>query len=458
MMLLSQAAAVLGARMSGDDVKFASVSTDSRAIAKGDLFIALRGETFDGAQFVEMAARAGAVAAVVTAHGFSGNAPCPVLLVEDTRLALGRLAAYWRNQFDIPVVALTGSNGKTTVKEMLTCIFGEQAGAADRVLATRGNLNNDIGMPLTLLRLNAGHRFAVIEMGMNHPGEIAYLTHLASPNVAIVTNASGAHLAGLGTVEGVARAKGEIFAGLRRGGTAVINADDDYAPTWRTLAAGYPVIEFGLSGQPHIQGKWQAYENGATIDVSTPQGGFSARLRVPGEHNVRNALAATAAAVALQVPLAKIAAGLEKFEGVAGRLQRKAGKLGAVVIDDTYNANPSSMKAAITVLGSVPGRRILVMGDMGELGADAPRLHTEVGAFARESGIHELLALGELSRNAVTGFGAGAQHFDQIEDLCAMLEGEMAAGVTVLVKGSRFMRMERVVGRCIEGEETCCSH
>ncbi len=458
MMLLSQAAQVLGAKMLGDDVRFTSVSTDSRKIEQGNLFIALRGENFDGAAFVAGAARDGAVAVMVNTGSFDGNAPCPVLLVEDTRLALGRLAAHWRAQFAIPLVGLTGSNGKTTVKEMLAAILREATGSAESVLATQGNLNNDIGMPLTLLRLNAGHRYAVIEMGMNHTGEIEYLSRLANPDVALITNASGAHLAGLGSVEGVARAKGEIFAGLKQGGTAVINADDVYEPLWRKLAEGHAVLEFGINGYPSVYGKWQAQEFGARLAVLTPHGEFAASLQVPGVHNARNALAATAAAVALDVPLEKISAGLEKFGGVAGRLQRKAARHGAVLIDDTYNANPSSMRAALEVLAQAAGRRIFVMGDMGELGEDAARYHAEIGGFARQSGIQHLLALGELSREAVREFGAGAQHFDDAESLCAALESEMDAGVTVLVKGSRFMKMERVVAKCTEGEETCCSH
>ena len=458
MMLLSQAAQALGARMAGNDVRFTSVSTDSRKIGAGDLFIALRGENFNGAAFVASAARDGAVAALVNADSFSGAAPCPVLLVEDTRLALGRLAAYWRRRFEIPLVGLTGSNGKTTVKEMLAAILSEAAGSAESVLATQGNLNNDIGMPLTLLKLNAGHRYAVIEMGMNHAGEIDYLARIARPDVAIVNNASGAHLAGLGSVEGVARAKGEIFAGLGENGTAVINGDDDYAPLWRKLAEGHALLDFGLNGHPAVYGKWQPQEFGAHVAALTPQGEFAVNLQVPGVHNVRNALAATAAAVALRVPLEKIAGGLTKFGGVAARLQRKAGKHGAVLIDDTYNANPSSMQAALAVLARAQGQRVFVMGDMGELGAEGLGLHAEIGAYARQSGIQRMLALGELSREAVREFGAGAQHFDDVESLCAALEGEMAPGVTVLVKGSRFMKMERVVGRCGEGEESCCSH
>lgn len=458
MMLLSQAAQILGATLAGGDVRFASVSTDSRKIEAGCLFIALRGENFDGAAFVENAARDGAAAAMVNADSYRGNAPCPVLLVEDTRLALGRLAAHWRAQFEIPLVGLTGSNGKTTVKEMLASILREVTGSADAVLATQGNLNNDIGLPLTLLRLNAGHRYAVIEMGMNHPGEIEYLSRLADPDVAIITNASGAHLAGLGSVENVARAKGEIFAGLKPGGTAVLNADDEYAPLWHSLAQGHEVIEFGLKGYPSVLGKWRPEGFGAHISVLTPLGEYSATLQVPGEHNVRNALAATAAAVALDVPLEKIASGLEQFGGVAGRLQRKRARNGAVLIDDTYNANPSSMRAALGVLAQAAGKRIFVMGDMGELGEDAPRFHAEIGAAARHAGIQRLLALGELSREAVREFGAGGQHFADVESLYAELGGELSAETTVLVKGSRFMKMERVVEKCLEAEESCCSH
>lgn len=458
MMRLSQAAEALGAEMSGADVRFDAVSTDSRNIVAGDLFVALRGENFDGAAFVETAARAGAVAAVVNADSQGTIAGCPVLRVKDTRLALGRLAAWWRAQFDLPVVALTGSNGKTTVKEMLASILGKAAGGADAVLATRGNLNNDIGMPLTLLRLRAAHRYAVIEMGMNHAGEIDYLTRIAQPDVALINNASGAHLAGLGSVEGVARAKGEIFAGLKKKGTAVINADDAHAPLWRGLATGHACIEFGLADSADVRGAWRPEMLGVQMEVETPTGALQVRLRVPGEHNVHNALAAIAAAVALNIPADKIAAGLEAFGGVAGRLQRKAARRGALVIDDTYNANPASMHAAIAVLAELPGRRILVMGDMGELGAEAAAMHAEVGKAAHDAGIDRLLALGELSREAVRTFGDGAQHFDSAEALCEALDAELAAGVAVLIKGSRFMKMERVVSSCIEGEETCCSH
>ena len=462
MMLLSQAAQVLNGRLAGPDVRFAAVSTDSRKIKIGDLFVALRGEHFDGYEFAAAALQSSAVAVMVNAHSYEArplllNPESRILVVEDTRLALGRLAAYWRRQFDIPLVAITGSNGKTTVKEMLASILRKASGNEAAVLATQGNLNNDIGMPLTLLQLNAQHRYAVIEMGMNHPGEIDYLTLIACPDVALITNASGAHLEGLGSVEAVARAKGEIFAGLRQRGAAVINADDDNAPLWRTLVGSHPLLEFGLSRQADVTGQWQPQDTGLHLDAHTPSGDFSADLQVPGAHNACNALAATAAAIVLNVPLETIVAGLEKFGGVAGRLQRKAARHGATLIDDTYNANPASLRAAIGVLaqsnvGKPDGRRVLVLGDMGELGDNAAAFHAEIGSEARSAGIEKLYALGELSRNAVRAFGNGAQHFGRIEDLQKALEDELGKGVTVLVKGSRFMKMERVVEYLESGE------
>ncbi|MDO8812028.1 MAG: UDP-N-acetylmuramoyl-tripeptide--D-alanyl-D-alanine ligase [Gallionella sp.] len=457
MMLLSQAAQALGARLIGEDVRFAAVSSDSRKVQPGDLFIALRGEHFDGYGFVAQAAQSGAVASLVNADSYAEHPPAsspqsPVLVVEDTCLALGQLAAYWRKQFNIPLVAITGSNGKTTVKEMLAGILRTAAGSDNAVLSTQGNFNNDIGMPMTLLKLNAQHRYAVIEMGMNHPGEIDYLTRIACPDVALITNASGAHLEGLGSVEAVARAKGEIFAGLKPQGSAVINADDEYAPLWRTLAGSHSLLEFGLDQPADVAGQWQMQDTGLHLDAQTPSGNFSADLQVPGAHNARNALAATAAAVALNVPLEIIAAGLEKFGGVAGRLQRKAARHDAVLIDDTYNANPASMRAAIGVLARAVGKRVLVMGDMGELGDNAAALHAEIGSEARCAGIEKLYALGALSANAVREFGSGARHFERIEDLLEALEGELDADTTVLVKGSRFMKMERVVAYLVSGK------
>jgi UDP-N-acetylmuramoyl-tripeptide--D-alanyl-D-alanine ligase len=342
---------------------------------------------------------------------------------------------------------------------MLAAILRAATGDAESVLATKGNFNNDIGMPLTLLRLRATHRYAVIEMGMNHPHEIDYLTRIARPDVALVNNATGAHLQGLGSVEGVARAKGEIFAGLASGGTAVINADDVYAELWRTLADKNRAFDFALEHPAAVQGRWTAQGYGGALQARTPAGELRVLLQVPGEHNARNALAAATAALALQVPLATIVQGLEGFGGVAGRLQRMQALHGATLIDDTYNANPASMHAALEVLAQAPGKRIFVLGDMGELGADAAQFHQEIGIAARELGIERLFALGELSAGAVREFGAAAQHFADIEELKAVLDKELDAQTTVLVKGSRFMKMERVVQFCAaHKEETCCTH
>jgi UDP-N-acetylmuramoyl-tripeptide--D-alanyl-D-alanine ligase len=446
MMKLSIAAQILGGKLIGQDVEFSAVSTDSRSIAAGDLFVALQGEKFDGSQFVALAEQKGAVAALVNHANYHGeHMQCPLLLVEDTRLALGLLAGYWRDQFHIPVVGVTGSNGKTSVKEMLTAILRVAAGNDDAVLATQGNFNNDIGMPLTLLKLRAHHRYAVIEMGMNHAGEINYLTRLAKPDVAIINNAGNAHIAGLGSLEAIAQTKGEIFNGLGKKGVAVINADENFAPMWRTLAGEHAVLEFAVDTPAAISAQWQANQFGSHMVVSTPRGTFSASLQVPGLHNVRNALAATTAAIALGVAAEKIGRGLEKFTGVAGRLQRKPAVRGASIIDDSYNANPASLRAAIEVLALVPGKKILVLGDMGELGMDAAKLHAEMGTEARQLGVNKLFALGELSRYVVQEFGKGASHFDTIEELLKALKTELDKETTVLVKGSRFMKMERVV-------------
>jgi UDP-N-acetylmuramoyl-tripeptide--D-alanyl-D-alanine ligase len=447
-----EAASVVKGRLIGPDVRFAAVSTDSRKIAVDDLFIALQGLNFDGSEYAAGALQAGAAAALVdqkTAERWTDQS-ASILLVEDTRLALGQLAAYWRKQFDIPLVGITGSNGKTTVKEMLSGILRE-ASNNDAVLATRGNLNNDIGMPLTLLQLNAKHRYAVIEMGMNHPGEIDYLTRIACPDVTLITNASGAHLQGLGTVEAVALAKGEIFAGLKPQGSAIFNADDQYAPLWRKLAGAHPILEFGLEQKAAVTGVWQAQTN--MLNLQTPAGNFSVKLQVPGAHNARNALAAAAAAIALKVPKDCIIAGLAAFSGVNGRLQFKAARHGARIIDDTYNANPASMRAAISVLAQMPGQRVLVLGDMGELGDDAAQMHAELGREARLANIDKVYALGPLCSNAVREFGAGAQHFACLEDLQPALEQELNVHTTLLIKGSRFMKMERVV-KFLE-EKTC---
>lgn len=457
MMMLSEAARALAAQLEGTDGAFDGVSTDSRTIGPGQLFIALHGERFDGHRFLGDAVAAGAAGAIVArerllaAADRSAWAALPLIIVSDTRVALGKLAAHWRGLHDLPLVGLTGSSGKTTVKEMLACVLraacaandGGITPASDRVLATRGNLNNDIGVPLMLLELRPQHRYAVIEMGMNHAGEIRYLAQIVSPDVALVTNAGRAHIEYLGSEEAIARAKGEIYEDLKEGATAVINADDAYAPMWREIAGERARIEFGLNGRD-VSATYLMHPLASDITLRMPGGEAHVRMNAPGLHNVRNALAAAAVGVALDIPSSAIAAGLAQFAGVKGRLQRKTAR-GAVVIDDTYNANPDSVRAAIDVLAAAPGKRILVLADMGELGGRGPQLHAEIGAYARAAGIERLLLLGDLSVNTAHAYGGDAQHYDNVEDLVAKLTSELAPGVTVLVKGSRFMRMERVV-------------
>ena len=439
MMDLEEAARAVNGKLDGTAVRFSGVTTDSRAVNAGDLFVALRGERFDGHEYVNPAVRHGAVAAL-TSRRVEGVLPIPQVIVADTRLALGTLAAHWRRRFALPVVALTGSNGKTTVKEMIAAILAARCGTRDPVLATQGNLNNDIGMPLTLLKLRETHHYAVIEMGMNHAGEIDYLTRIAVPTVALVTNAHRAHVGILGSVEAIARAKGEIYAGLGTAGIAVINADDEFAPYWRSLNAGRRIVTFGLGEGADVR----AIAAGSQARFVTPTDAFALTLQVAGEHNLRNAAAACAAAYALEISPGDIQAGLADFAGVPGRLQRRRAPSGALVIDDSYNANPESMKAALKVLAGEGGRRVFVMGDMGELGESSAAMHAEVGSFARACGIDGLLALGEASRHAVQSFGRGGAHFADAEALRKAAAREAEAGATLLVKGSRFMRMERV--------------
>jgi len=443
MMRLSEAAAMLGVPFAGPDAEVLRVSTDSRAIQPGDLFIALRGDKFDGGSFAAQALQQGAAGVVLD----PAQAPeiASAIRVDDTRLALGRLAAAWRRRFAIPVVAITGSNGKTTVKEMLAAILRTEAGADDAVLHTEGNLNNDIGLPLMLLRLREPHQFAVLEMGMNHAGEIDYLTRLARPDVALVNNALSAHIGFLGSIENIARAKGEIFNGLSDAGIAVFNADDAHASLWLESNARRCVIDFGLRQPAKVRGHYQPRDFGSALTLDLPDASLDIALQVPGEHNVMNALAAAAAAFALDVSHRSIAAGLSGFAGVKGRLQRKPALHGSTFIDDTYNANPDSVKAALAVLAQQPGKKVLVLGDMGELGTDAAAMHAQIGLAARDVGVDRLLALGELTKETVTAFGAGAMHFERIQELLAELENELTAETTVLVKGSRFMQMERVV-------------
>ncbi|HTM59617.1 MAG TPA: UDP-N-acetylmuramoyl-tripeptide--D-alanyl-D-alanine ligase [Burkholderiales bacterium] len=437
MMRAAEAAALVNGRLSGSDARFTAVSTDSRNIGRGELFVALRGERFDGHEFLAGAASRGAAAAVID-RNYSGAFPLPVVIVDDTKRALGELAQRWRERFSPALIALTGSNGKTTVKEMVAAILRRHAGDP-AVLATSGNLNNDIGVPLTLLRLRAEHRWCAIELGMNHRGEIAYLSRLAAPTVALVNNAQREHLEFMGSVDEVAVENAGVYDALPANGIAVVNADDAHADYFRSRAGKHRVIDFGLT-QAAVSGGYTLKEVSSELKLRTPDGEAAATLAIPGLHNVRNAFAAAACAHAAGIGVQSIAAGLSAFRPYTGRLQVKQAKDGATVIDDSYNANPDSVRAAIDVLVSCPAPTVLVLGDMGEVGPKGPEFHREIGAYARSRGVTELLALGEASTHAVEAFGKGAKHFNDVDELVPAIHGR-----TVLVKGSRFMKMERVV-------------
>ncbi|WP_050417323.1 UDP-N-acetylmuramoyl-tripeptide--D-alanyl-D-alanine ligase [Azoarcus sp. CIB] len=449
MLSLQEVGQLGGFRVVGD-ATFSCVGTDSRRIRPGQLFVALRGEHFDGHDFVEQAAAEGAAAALVDEawQREHEDIEFPRLVVSDTRFALGTLAAHWRSRFDIPLIGVTGSNGKTTVKEMCAAIMRAQARhdghTADCVLATTGNLNNDIGLPLTLLEMRDHHRAAVIEMGMNHPGEIGYLTALARPTVAIVTNAQRAHLQGMGSLVEIAKEKGAIYGGLGESGVAVVNADDSHCALWRELNRGRTVVTFATGQVADVKAEADLHGLGARLTLSTSASSVAFDLPVPGEHNVRNAAGAAAACLAAGASLAAVVEGLSGFSGAPGRLQRRAGLNGALVIDDTYNANPDSVRAAIDVLASTAGHTVLALGDMGEVGTTSAQLHDEVGGYAKSKGVDELYALGEMSAVAAHNFGEGGQKFATAESLLAALAPRLDANTVVLVKGSRFMRMERV--------------
>ena len=437
MMALAEAASAVAGRVRGADARFSGVSTDSRKIGRGQLFVALRGERFDGHAFLAEAAAAAAAAAMVDRH-YAGEFPLPVLIVEDTRRALGDLARHWRERFSPALIAITGSNGKTTVKEMLACVLRQQAGDS-AVLATVGNLNNDIGLPLTLLGLTPAHRYCAIELGMNHKGEIAYLAGIARPTVALVNNAQREHLEFMRSVEEVAAENASIYDALPGEGVAVVNADDPHAAHFRERAKKRRVVDFGI-GAAAVSGRYTLAHLSSEIRVITPAGEATATLAIPGLHNVRNALAAAACAHAAGIGTQSIAKGLSEFRPYAGRLQVKKAAQGATVIDDSYNANPDSVRAAIDVLAGCPAPTILVLGDMGEVGERGAEFHREAGAYARSKRISRLLAIGEATRHAVEGFGPNGQHFENVDALVKAI-----AGQTVLVKGSRFMKMERVV-------------
>ena len=438
------------ARLVGDGaLRCARVHSDSRSLQAGDLFVALKGERFDAAAFLPDAARAGAVAALCDASAAQQLAASglPGVLVPDARRALGELARHWRRRFSGPLIAVTGSNGKTTVTQMIASIL--QAWQGDAALATQGNFNNDIGVPLTLLRLRPAHRVAVVELGMNHPGEIGQLAAIAAPTVALVNNAQREHQEFMASVEAVARENGAVLSALPADGVAVLPAADDYTPVWMALAGARRVLRFG---QPQhgaditlTHAGWHLNHWRAIAD--TAQGAIKFELHVAGRHNLDNALAAVGCALAAGAPLAAVAEGLTAFRPVKGRsrtlLLKHRGRA-ITLIDDTYNANPDSVRAIIDVLAELPGPRLLVLGDMGEVGDQGPAFHAEVGAYARERGVERLLAHGPLAIHAAMAFGGGG-HFEDMAALVSAVRTHLPQCGSIAVKGSRFMRMEQVV-------------
>jgi UDP-N-acetylmuramoyl-tripeptide--D-alanyl-D-alanine ligase len=442
MRTLSSFAEACGGRLQGEDRRYSAVCTDTRTLARGELFVALRGPRFNGNDFVAAADAAGAAGAVVDVPHAT---PLSQVIVVETQAALSRAAQQWRAHFDIPVIGVAGSNGKTSAKEMTAAILSRLGPC----LATRGNLNNHIGVPLTLLRIDAEHRFAVIEMGANIAGDVAALAELASPVIGLITNAGAEHLEGFGTLEGAARAEGELVEALPSSGTALINADDEFAPLWRGMTRA-KVVTFGLS-EPAL---WRAQDVHCDVDeqgfktrftLLSPLGRAEVALELAGRHNVMNALGAAAAAAAAGAGLVHIVAGLASVRAVAGRLQFKRTPGGAWLIDDSYNANPSSVRAAIEVLAGLDGSKWLVLGDMAELGDFAESSHEEIGEFARAHGIERLFATGALTALTVKTFGAGAEWFADAPSLAAALAKHLHPQVRLLIKGSRMNRLERVV-------------
>ncbi|MEN9849534.1 MAG: hypothetical protein RL368_2274 [Pseudomonadota bacterium] len=431
--------ALHGVIVGEEEIEFQGISTDTRQIKLGNLYVALSGKHFDGHDFILQAQQNGAVAAIVDR---AVTCSLPTLRVADTRKALGDLAKLWRQRFPVPVVAVTGSNGKTTVKEMLRAILSERG----KVLATEGNLNNDIGLPLTLFNLNQEYTYAVVEMGANHAGEIAYLSQIAQPQVAVITLCAPAHLEGFKDVEGVAHAKGEIFSGLQAQGTAIINQDDVYANLWQELAKPRAVSRFAIEETADVRAKnLQLAPESCQFILQTRHGEISIQLPLAGRHNVLNALAASAAALALGCTLENIQSGLRNIQAVKGRLQSYPALNDACVLDDTYNANPTSLNAALSVLQMYPAPRWLVLGDMNELGERSALFHQQAARRALDVGVERLYATGNMTRHAVDTFGEGAYFFNDQGALIEALRNDVMAGTTLLVKGSRGMQMEKVV-------------
>ncbi len=468
MMSLSRAANSVNGSLHGPDALFTSVAIDSRQVNSGSLFVAIVGEQNDGHQFLSQAEEQGAVGAMVSVRANetvlqkSGTKPLSQIEVEDTTLALGQLAADWRSDFKLPVLGITGSNGKTTVTSMIATILGQ----VGNCLKPQKSFNNQWGVPLTLLSLNSTHKFAVIEMGTNHIGEIDYLTKIARPNIALINNVSAAHGEGLGDVDQIAKAKAEIFHGLEAGSVAVLNADDAFYEFWKDYffenVENGEVISFALNAAADVKASnIRIKESGSQFSLSVFDRQLDVCLPLPGEHNVRNAVAAAAACSKCGISLDIIASGLERVAGVPGRLNIRQGLNKSTVIDDTYNANPGSVRAGIDVLSGFKGTRILVLGVMAELGRDAKSFHYGIGEYARKAGVQKMFCLGsETSSHAedyICGFGNTAVIAKTVEELISLLMDEQDQNSVILVKGSRSSRMERIVDQIVHEEKSVSS-
>jgi UDP-N-acetylmuramoyl-tripeptide--D-alanyl-D-alanine ligase len=451
-MTLSEIALIVNGECVGDDVLISSVSIDTRTLKAGALYIGIKGHQFDGNEFVGQAIQAGAIAAMVN-KGWHSDVPH--IVVADTRLALGQLASAWRDKTKVKAVGITGSNGKTTVKEMVASILAVDGST----LYTQGNLNNDIGVPLTLLRLNENCRYAVIEMGANHSGEIAYTSNFVKADVVILNNAGAAHIEGFGSLDGVAKAKGEIIKTLKADGVAVLNRDDVYFDYWQELAGNRKIISFGLNPKANIFAQSIGTEilPGGFItrfEIISPQGSVIIHLKLAGKHNVANALAATAAGMALGLTLDQIKQGLENVKPVTGRLQLLQSRLGNLVIDDTYNANASSLRVGLDVLLDCKGAPWVVLGAFGELGPESAKMHEEIGELIKSKGVVRLLAIGPDAENTVRVFGKGATFFANQTDLINCLNAELTGNEAILIKGSRAQHMENVAAALVENYRT----
>ncbi len=442
-MSLSELAQAVNGSQSGNDVLFSGVCIDGRSIKPGDLYVAIKGERFDGHDFIQQASQAGAVASLVEQTEIADS---PSVCVDQTRLALGMLGKYWRQRFDFPVIAITGSNGKTTVKELTTAVLARRF----NTLATVGNLNNELGVPLTLLKLRTEHQAAVIEMGANHPGEIAYLANMTLPTIGVVTNAGAAHLEGFGDLQGVAKAKGELFAALPNTATAILNYDDEFYATWKSLAGNRQTLSFGLSAQADVCAdniNITHTTQGICSQFNLEYQGQSQRVDLPltGLHNVVNGLAAASVGIAAGLSLAEIADGLASVKPVSGRLQTLRGIHGSILVNDSYNANPSSFEAALQAIQDIGTERWCVLGDFGELGDHDEFLHQQLAQQAKQYGIKRIYATGNLTRLTVAEFGDGATFYDSQEALIFALKEQLNAGIVLLVKGSRAQKLETIV-------------